>query len=128
MGQQDQNKNMNEGDSGQGGFGISITSRPHKSSIDTLDEPHRVAISRAISNILSTEIAEMTYAQIVDGLPLSQVFNDNFGGEDFEDDHPMYTHKELGPGVLDTVRGFRAGFDPETLQFDALVRIYHPQF
>ena len=50
-----------------------------KTNIDTLDEPHRDAVESAISKILSTEIAETTYAQIVDGLPLPEVLKDVYG-------------------------------------------------
>ncbi|KAI8667602.1 hypothetical protein NCS56_00897300 [Fusarium sp. Ph1] len=34
-------------------------------------ERHRNALDRAIKNVLSTELAQFTYAQIMDGLPTS---------------------------------------------------------
>lgn len=95
----------------------SATSKFHKSSIDILDEPHRDAVARAISRILSTEIAETTYAQIVDGLPLPEVLNDAYGNL-LSPNHPAYQHTHLNPGTIDTVRRFREEFDPQVLQFD----------
>ena len=44
-----------------------------KVSAASLEEQHRDIFVRAVSNVLSTEIAELTYAQIIDGLPLSSV-------------------------------------------------------
>lgn len=35
-----------------------------------VDEVPLVAFSRAVTNVLSTELAESTFAQLVDGLPL----------------------------------------------------------
>ncbi|KAK3377450.1 hypothetical protein B0H63DRAFT_218904 [Podospora didyma] len=95
-----------------------------KSRIDTLDADHRDPILQAISNILSTEIAEVTYAQVVDGLPLASAVNDAYYLT--ENDHPVLGHKELCPGVLEQTRSFRAAFNPTALLFDAgLLLAYH---
>ena len=51
----------------------------HTATIEILDGPHQQAVRLAISNILNTEIAETTYAQIVDGLPLIDVVRDVYG-------------------------------------------------
>lgn len=106
----------------------SATIKFHKSSTDILDEPHRDAVARAISRILSTEIAETTYAQIVDGLPLPEVLDDAYGNLRLPD-HPAYQHIHLKPGTLDTVRRFREECDLQVLQFDNPVSdlpIIHP--
>lgn len=94
--------------------------RFRKASIDILDEPHRDAVASAISRVLSTEIAETTYAQIVDGLPLLEVVNDVYG-DIICPDHPIHQHTQLKDGVIDTVRLFRDEFDPNILQFDVPV-------
>ncbi|KAK3377538.1 hypothetical protein B0H63DRAFT_502279 [Podospora didyma] len=52
------------------------TAEVRKLSIDSLDADHRDAILQAISNILSTEIAEATYAEVVDGLPTANTINE----------------------------------------------------
>lgn len=88
-----------------------------KASIDILDEPHRAAVVSAISRVLSTEIAEITYAQIVDGLPLLEVFKDVYGYLTCLD-HPIYQHTQLKNNILDTVLQFRSEFDANILQFD----------
>jgi hypothetical protein len=88
-----------------------------KTNIDTLDEPHRDAVASAISKILSAEVAETTYAQIVDGLPLPEVLKDVYG-DLICPDHPMHQHTQLKNGTLETVRRFHDEFDPNILQFD----------
>ncbi|KAF4469570.1 hypothetical protein FALBO_3532 [Fusarium albosuccineum] len=88
-------------------------------SIDVLDGAHHDIFKRAITRILDTDIAEITYAQIVDGLPLADVAYDSAGGGPY-DDHPIYdVHNELCPGVLDKTREFRQSFDPQILKFDS---------
>ncbi|KAF7552557.1 hypothetical protein G7046_g7384 [Stylonectria norvegica] len=94
-----------------------------KLSLDTLDQEHRNAAATAISNIVSTDIAETTYAQIVDGLPLDSVLEEAYGDPILAAGHPIYDHKSLCPGVLEKTRSFQARFDPELLQFDA--RLLH---
>ncbi|KAK2602853.1 hypothetical protein N8I77_009358 [Diaporthe amygdali] len=87
-------------------------------TIEILDESHQEAVRLAISNILNNEIAETTYAQIIDGLPLIDVVRDAYG-DVLCDDHPIFAHTELSAGILETTRRFRTGFDPGTLQFDS---------
>ncbi|KAK4040826.1 hypothetical protein C8A01DRAFT_45936 [Parachaetomium inaequale] len=50
--------------------------------IQKLKAPHREILIRAIANVLSTPIAKQTYAQIVDGLPLSDVARDSVSGSE----------------------------------------------
>lgn len=91
-----------------------------KSTIGSLGDEHRDAVVQAISNVLATEIAEVTYGEIVNGLPLEDTVHDVYGGNGYMgSDHPVFAHKELKDGVLDTVRSFRAAFDPHILEFDA---------
>ncbi|KAK8112194.1 uncharacterized protein PG998_008651 [Apiospora kogelbergensis] len=91
----------------------------HKLSIAELDEEHRLYFIRAITRLVSTEIAEVTYAQLIDGLPLSAVAGDR-GYSSFHNDHPIYeVHEELCPGIMEKARKFRDDFQLETLRFDA---------
>jgi len=92
-----------------------------KVSLAGLEGQHRDIFVHAVSNILSTEIAHLTYAQIVDGLPLSSVADDTYdNGGSLSHMHPLYTkHNELCPGVLERTRQFLAGFDPNILRFDS---------
>lgn len=93
---------------------------PRTATIETLDGPHQEAVRLAVSNILTTEIAETTYAQIIDGLPLIDVVRDVYG-DLLCDDHPICAHTELSAGIIETARRFRAGFDPGNLRFDSTV-------
>ncbi|RGP78981.1 hypothetical protein FLONG3_2887 [Fusarium longipes] len=83
-------------------------------NLSILDEDHRQILDRAIRNILSTEVAELTYAQILDGLPTEDSLWDGF---DFVEDHPVQTieHDEICPGFLEKARELRGQF-----QFDRL--------
>ncbi|OBT73985.1 hypothetical protein VF21_05993 [Pseudogymnoascus sp. 05NY08] len=47
-----------------------------KTTIKDLNPRHRDIFTRAVKNVLSSEIAQITYAQIIDGLPLSSVEKD----------------------------------------------------
>lgn len=93
-----------------------------KSSIEmAVGAPHRDIFARAVSNVLSTDIAKITYAQIIDGLPLASVAQDT--GYELPNGHPLHNgHKDLCPGVLEKTEEFRARFDPGSLQLDMNVR------
>ncbi|RSL58342.1 hypothetical protein CEP53_006170 [Fusarium sp. AF-6] len=88
-------------------------------SINSLDGDHVELFTRGITRVLSTEISEITYAQIIDGLPLSDVVKDTESGGP-PDGHPINdSHQELCPGVLEKIREFRKDFDPQILEFDS---------
>ncbi|KPM41335.1 hypothetical protein AK830_g5240 [Neonectria ditissima] len=86
-----------------------------------LGGPHLDIFNRALWNVTSTEIAEITYAQIVDGLPLADVVQDSGNAQvPLPYEHPIYdAHTELCPGALEKTREFRVSFDPSSLQMDA---------
>jgi hypothetical protein len=89
-------------------------------NIDALDEAHREILTRAISRVLSTDIALITFAQIIDGLPLDSVANDSSSGGPLPE-HPVQDHTELCPGVLEKTHEFHRGFRPEILSFESRV-------
>lgn len=90
-------------------------------SIDILDGDHHDLFTRAITRILFTEVAELAYAQIIDGLPLTRVIYESRGGK-LPKGHPLHSaHQELCPGMLDKVRQFREEFAPEILSIDSRV-------
>jgi hypothetical protein len=82
-----------------------------------LDEPHLAVFDRALSNVLATEIAEETFAQIVDGLPLARVAFSIRSRRDTIYD-PVFKHEELCDGVLDKTRSFREDFVPAKLELE----------
>jgi hypothetical protein len=93
-----------------------------KLSPGELESTHSEIFRRAISNILSCPIAETTYAQILDGLPTSDVALDVYDSNVCPG-HPLLDeHKELCPGVLERARELRASFDSDLVQIDSRVR------
>lgn len=95
------------------------TRRPEQA----LDEDHLTTYIRAIRNVLSTKLAESTFAQTVDGLPLwDVVYSLGYYGLDREE--PVFKHRELCPGVVEKTRAFRADFDPKTFDIRAELKKY----
>lgn len=72
-------------------------------SRDILDERHNQILERAVRNVLSTDIANLVYGQIIDGLPLKDTYNNVFP---WISDHPvnLLLHNELCPGSLGKAR------------------------
>ncbi|KAK4139780.1 uncharacterized protein C8A04DRAFT_15559 [Dichotomopilus funicola] len=63
--------------------------------IASLNDHSREILTRAITNVLSTDLAKQTYTQIVDGLPLSDVARDTYLPPPYFR-HPLFTdHNEL---------------------------------
>ncbi|KUI72066.1 hypothetical protein VM1G_07607 [Cytospora mali] len=94
-----------------------------KLTIDDLGQQHRDVFTRALFNVLSTPAAETTFAQILDGAPLSQSVQD-VPGWIYPLDHPVRTqHLELCPGVLDRIRHSRSTFDLKVLKLGS--RLFH---
>ncbi|KAM0425348.1 hypothetical protein ACHAPT_009404 [Fusarium lateritium] len=81
-------------------------------------ESHRTILDRAIKNVLSTELAQFTYAQIIDGLPTGDVAWDRrFPG--IFGDHPIdEVHESLCPGAMEKAKEYYEQWDPEILLFD----------
>lgn len=90
--------------------------------IQTLKTPHREILIRATANVLSSPIAKQTYAQIVDGLPLSDVALDAFGGSNCSRHPLLYEHKQLCPRVAEEAEQLCSGFDVGTLLMPSKVR------
>ena len=89
-------------------------------SPEHLDPGHFEALRLALSNLLATDVAEFTYAQIIDGLPTTSSFYDFHSLYD-TDDHPAQLHPTLCDGVMDRVYKFRSAFDPLSLKFEPYV-------
>ena len=100
---------------------MALPRRPSKVSVELLDPEHHEILVRAIRNVLSTELAETTMAQLVDGLPLASSGWDARGSL-IIGDHPLTEHKTFCAGVIDQTRAFRDAFDSRVLRFDSPVR------
>ncbi|RKK26191.1 hypothetical protein BFJ63_vAg6645 [Fusarium oxysporum f. sp. narcissi] len=97
-----------------------MASRPSPTSerptyLDVLDNEHRKVLERAVRNLLSTEVAEVIYAQILDGLPTEKSLRDS---SDYVKDHPVHSiqHTEICPGYVEKAREFSNQFDLSQLQ------------
>ncbi|KAM0328054.1 hypothetical protein ACHAQA_005456 [Verticillium albo-atrum] len=88
---------------------------------DDLDEAHQALLTRAILRVLATDIAQSTFAQVIDGLPLASVVDDSSTGGTHPK-HPVNRHTELCPGVWDQASEFRDEFRPEKLLFDSRLK------
>lgn len=85
---------------------------------------HRNALDSAIKNVLSTELVQFTYAQIMDGLPTGDVcFDRRYPGVFGE--HPIDSdHDELCPGAMERAHEYYEQWNPEILMFDPKVCLY----
>ncbi|KAI1070987.1 hypothetical protein LB507_011069, partial [Fusarium sp. FIESC RH6] len=82
-------------------------SAPETSNVEVLDTQHRQAFERALARVLETEVAEQTFAQIIDGLPTRRSFSEF---NPLPDAHPTRAHTELCPGMVERARTFRSEF------------------
>ncbi|KAI0006248.1 hypothetical protein F4779DRAFT_597145 [Xylariaceae sp. FL0662B] len=104
---------------GLDGSNMNSDAQSNKLSIDELDIQHRELFVRALWRVVSTDIAELTYAQIIDGLPLVDTVNDTCVGG-LSNRHPLYDmHEQICNGVMERTEEIRANFDPGVLKFDS---------
>lgn len=87
-------------------------------SLASLDGEHLASFKQALTNLLYTPTAELTYAQIVDGMPTSHTYMTDHW---FYDGFPVFDHEELCPGTMDKTRAFRSQFDVLSLKFEPKV-------
>lgn len=97
-----------------------------RTRIDELPNWHASKVNEGILNVLSTPVAKLTFAQIVDGAPLSQVVEEIAKPPSwiYPEDHPVRTHVELCPGALERSQAVCSAFDFQTLKFDS--RVFGP--
>ncbi|KAG8350465.1 hypothetical protein FVEN_g11422 [Fusarium venenatum] len=85
--------------------------------IRVLDKDRRDASFRALSNMISTDIAEQTYAQILDGLPTEDSLLE---GSPYIEGHPVFELEQtrICERFLEKARRMCATLDPYNMQFD----------
>lgn len=92
------------------------------SSLGVLDEEHMIIFRNALENLLLTEVSESTYAEIIDGLPTLDSWNEFHywvpatGNPIVEMDH-----KELCAGSREKAQRLRSEFDIYILLFPSQV-------
>jgi hypothetical protein len=95
------------------------------------DSEHYKLFSRAVHNVLSTDLALFTFAQIVDGLPTAEVAADrrfpilSYLDNDY---HPIDDHLELCPGAMERTREIHQQLELSSLLFDPAVWLPQPKF
>jgi len=85
-------------------------------SLESLAGEHRRVFYRAIATILATDVAEVAYAQIIDGCPIEPPRHASTNALPIRP-----AHTELCPGMLEKTRQFRDQFCPDILAFDSKV-------
>ncbi|KAF5585299.1 hypothetical protein FPCIR_8380 [Fusarium pseudocircinatum] len=101
-------------------------SSPEYVGLDRLEGYHYESLSLALRNVLNTDIALMTYAQIIDGLPTADVVWDRYSAT-HELSHPIINHKTLCEGALEKVKGFREQFSIADVVVDLeLEKVHDP--
>ncbi|KAH8198067.1 hypothetical protein TruAng_007739 [Truncatella angustata] len=78
-------------------------------SADSLGPEHYDALSKAIHQVLATDLAFETYAQIIDGLPLCDVAWNRYQHRLCQE-HPINSHKSLCPGSIEKASSFQDAF------------------
>lgn len=82
---------------------------------------HGDTLIRAITNVLATELALFTFAQIIDGLPTAEVAWDRRYPGIFVDHVIEDVHEDLCDGAMDKAREMSGKWDPSILMFSPKV-------
>ncbi len=90
-------------------------------SVRWLDKIHFHAINQSLRNVLATDLALQTFAQIIDGLPLAEAARQS--SHTVGNDHPINSHVVLCNGVMEKAVQIRRDFDLAALKFDPNVCI-----
>jgi hypothetical protein len=95
-----------------------------QSNLSVLDSQHTDAVKQALGRLLCSEVAETTYAEILDGLPTVDSFIEFHYVQTDHAGHPVFEldHTSLCPGIVERIRKFRRDFDPLKLSFPSTVR------
>ena len=94
-----------------------VSDNVEKTPVALLPTHHRETVTRAVRNVLSTDIAQITYAQIIDGVPIASVSRDTYDFGTFPIDHHLHDkHEDLCPGVTETAKRLWAEFDLDSLR------------
>lgn len=91
------------------------------SSLGLLDEGHMTTFRNALENVLLTEVSESTYAEMVDGLPTLDSWNEFHYWVRGMNPVVELEHKELYAGSREKAKKLRAEFDIYALRFPTQV-------
>ncbi|KAK4033968.1 hypothetical protein C8A01DRAFT_19160 [Parachaetomium inaequale] len=90
-----------------------------KAPVSGLAQHHRDVFDRALRNVLATELAQTTYAQIIDGFPIVSVAKDARWGH-IDHEHPVFAnnHDKICPGAWEKMEEFHSSFNVGVLTMD----------
>ncbi|KAJ6789631.1 hypothetical protein PWT90_08486 [Aphanocladium album] len=98
----------------------SETPSPLSRRIRTLTEHHRDILIHAIENICNTDEARITFAQVLDGVPVVPLLDEGRPSRNLPSSHPSRkTHQEICPGILERLDIFRRDFDVGNLRLNS---------
>ncbi|KAI1076706.1 hypothetical protein F5B20DRAFT_555240 [Whalleya microplaca] len=84
-------------------------------TLEHLDPEHLDAATKAIHNVLLSDVAESTFSQIIDGMPTFETYVEfHYPPRG----HPINAHETLCDGALEKTRSLRADLNLLTLGFD----------
>ena len=89
-------------------------------TLEGLETTHYKTFIRTMANLLATESALKTLAQIIDSLPIANVAWDQ-RCHSLDPDHPLDEHEEICPGSIEKAQELRKDFDFSTLKFNPKV-------
>ncbi|KAF5622168.1 uncharacterized protein FTJAE_11029 [Fusarium tjaetaba] len=99
---------------------------PDYASLDRIEGHHYHSLAVALRNVLNTDIALVTFAQIIDGLPTADVVWDRYSAT-YEPSHPIVNHKTLCEGALERAKAFRSKFSMADVMVDLeLEKVHDP--
>ncbi|KAH7236976.1 uncharacterized protein BKA55DRAFT_597482 [Fusarium redolens] len=83
-------------------------------TIDVLGTMHRQAFVQSLLRVIETDVAETTFAEIIDGIPTIDSYRDFHWPQD---GHPATQHLDLCPGMIEKACQLRSDFPPTRLSF-----------
>jgi hypothetical protein len=83
-------------------------------TIDVLETEHQKAFVQSLMRVLETDVAERAFAEIIDGLPTIDSYQDFHWPQE---GHPATQHLELCPGMIEKARQLRSDFPATSLSF-----------
>ncbi|KAH7154130.1 hypothetical protein DER46DRAFT_628035 [Fusarium sp. MPI-SDFR-AT-0072] len=95
-------------------------------TIDVLRTWHRQAFVQALMRVMETDVAERTFAEIIDGIPTIGSYQEFHWPQH---GHPATQHLDVCPGMIEKARQLHSDFPPTRLSFQlpANSRPFHLQ-
>jgi hypothetical protein len=93
-----------------------------KIPVSSLPQHHRDVFDRALQKVLATDLAQITYAQIIDGFPIVSVAKDMRWAH-IDHEHPVFAnkHDKVCPGAWEKMEEFHSSFSVDVLSMNERV-------